>query len=69
LPAVVGVPVIVLPLTARPAGRPVADHVWLHPIIGGPLGNHVEAYTTTSVGVNPSTIDWTNSWMPPGRGG
>ena len=24
----------------------VADHVWLHPIIGGPLGNHVEAYTT-----------------------
>jgi alkanesulfonate monooxygenase SsuD/methylene tetrahydromethanopterin reductase-like flavin-dependent oxidoreductase (luciferase family) len=24
----------------------VADHLWLHPIIGGPLGNHVEAYTT-----------------------
>jgi alkanesulfonate monooxygenase SsuD/methylene tetrahydromethanopterin reductase-like flavin-dependent oxidoreductase (luciferase family) len=24
----------------------VADHVWLHPIVGGPLGNHVEAYTT-----------------------
>jgi len=24
----------------------VADHVWLHPIIGGPLGNHIEAYTT-----------------------
>jgi alkanesulfonate monooxygenase SsuD/methylene tetrahydromethanopterin reductase-like flavin-dependent oxidoreductase (luciferase family) len=24
----------------------VADHVWLHPIIGGPSGNHVEAYTT-----------------------
>jgi F420-dependent oxidoreductase-like protein len=24
----------------------VADHVWLHPIMGGPLGNHVEAYTT-----------------------
>jgi F420-dependent oxidoreductase-like protein len=24
----------------------VADHVWLHPIIGGPAGNHVEAYTT-----------------------
>src|SRR3989449_11118608 len=24
----------------------VADHPWLHPIIGGPLGNHVEAYTT-----------------------
>jgi alkanesulfonate monooxygenase SsuD/methylene tetrahydromethanopterin reductase-like flavin-dependent oxidoreductase (luciferase family) len=24
----------------------VADHVWLHPIIGGPIGNHVEAYTT-----------------------
>ncbi len=23
----------------------VADHVWLHPIIGGPNGNHVEAYT------------------------
>jgi F420-dependent oxidoreductase-like protein len=23
----------------------VADHVWLHPIIGGPIGNHVEAYT------------------------
>jgi F420-dependent oxidoreductase-like protein len=24
----------------------VADHLWLHPIMGGPLGNHVEAYTT-----------------------
>jgi alkanesulfonate monooxygenase SsuD/methylene tetrahydromethanopterin reductase-like flavin-dependent oxidoreductase (luciferase family) len=24
----------------------VADHVWVHPIIGGPLRNHVEAYTT-----------------------
>jgi alkanesulfonate monooxygenase SsuD/methylene tetrahydromethanopterin reductase-like flavin-dependent oxidoreductase (luciferase family) len=24
----------------------VADHVWLHPIMGGPLQNHVEAYTT-----------------------
>jgi F420-dependent oxidoreductase-like protein len=24
----------------------VADHFWLHPIIGGPIGNHVEAYTT-----------------------
>jgi alkanesulfonate monooxygenase SsuD/methylene tetrahydromethanopterin reductase-like flavin-dependent oxidoreductase (luciferase family) len=24
----------------------VADHVWLHPIVGGPLENHVEAYTT-----------------------
>lgn len=24
----------------------VADHVWLHPIMGGPLANHVEAYTT-----------------------
>src|SRR5438128_4378066 len=24
----------------------VADHVWLHPIVGGPLQNHVEAYTT-----------------------
>ena len=24
----------------------VADHVWLHPIIGGPFGNHLEAYTT-----------------------
>jgi alkanesulfonate monooxygenase SsuD/methylene tetrahydromethanopterin reductase-like flavin-dependent oxidoreductase (luciferase family) len=24
----------------------VADHVWLHPIIGGPEGGHVEAYTT-----------------------
>ena len=23
----------------------VADHVWLHPIIGGPIGNHIEAYT------------------------
>jgi alkanesulfonate monooxygenase SsuD/methylene tetrahydromethanopterin reductase-like flavin-dependent oxidoreductase (luciferase family) len=23
----------------------VADHVWLHPIIGGPQGDHVEAYT------------------------
>jgi alkanesulfonate monooxygenase SsuD/methylene tetrahydromethanopterin reductase-like flavin-dependent oxidoreductase (luciferase family) len=24
----------------------VADHLWLHPRIGGPLGSHVEAYTT-----------------------
>jgi F420-dependent oxidoreductase-like protein len=24
----------------------VADHVWLHPIMGGPNQNHVEAYTT-----------------------
>lgn len=24
----------------------VADHVWLHPIVGGPLQNHLEAYTT-----------------------
>jgi F420-dependent oxidoreductase-like protein len=24
----------------------VADHLWLHPIMGGPLENHVEAYTT-----------------------
>lgn len=24
----------------------VADHVWLHPIMGGPVENHVEAYTT-----------------------
>ncbi len=24
----------------------VADHVWLHPIVGGPLGNHLESYTT-----------------------
>ena len=24
----------------------VADHVWLHPIMGGPEQNHVEAYTT-----------------------
>jgi F420-dependent oxidoreductase-like protein len=24
----------------------VADHVWLHPIMGGPTENHVEAYTT-----------------------
>lgn len=24
----------------------VADHLWLHPIIGGPMGDHVEAYTT-----------------------
>lgn len=24
----------------------VADHLWLHPIIGGPVGDHVEAYTT-----------------------
>src|SRR5262245_19959393 len=24
----------------------VPDHVWLHPIIGGPLGNHLEAYST-----------------------
>ena len=24
----------------------VADHVWLHPIMGGPEKNHVEAYTT-----------------------
>ena len=24
----------------------VADHVWVHPIIGGPLKGHLEAYTT-----------------------
>jgi alkanesulfonate monooxygenase SsuD/methylene tetrahydromethanopterin reductase-like flavin-dependent oxidoreductase (luciferase family) len=24
----------------------VADHVWQHPIMGGPLKNHLEAYTT-----------------------
>jgi len=24
----------------------VADHLWMHPIMGGPLKNHVEAYTT-----------------------
>lgn len=24
----------------------VADHVWLHPRMGGPVENHVEAYTT-----------------------
>jgi F420-dependent oxidoreductase-like protein len=24
----------------------VADHVWLHPMVGGPLGDHPEAYTT-----------------------
>jgi alkanesulfonate monooxygenase SsuD/methylene tetrahydromethanopterin reductase-like flavin-dependent oxidoreductase (luciferase family) len=24
----------------------VADHLWLHPILGGPVGNHLEAYTT-----------------------
>jgi alkanesulfonate monooxygenase SsuD/methylene tetrahydromethanopterin reductase-like flavin-dependent oxidoreductase (luciferase family) len=24
----------------------VADHVWLHPIMGGPVASHVEAYTT-----------------------
>src|SRR2546430_14925730 len=24
----------------------VADHLWMHPIVGGPLKNHVEAYTT-----------------------
>ncbi len=24
----------------------VADHLWLHPIMGGPLKNHLEAYTT-----------------------
>lgn len=24
----------------------VADHLWLHPIVGGPLQNHLEAYTT-----------------------
>jgi F420-dependent oxidoreductase-like protein len=24
----------------------LADHLWLHPIMGGPLQNHVEAYTT-----------------------
>jgi len=23
----------------------VADHVWMHPIMGGPLKNHLEAYT------------------------
>jgi F420-dependent oxidoreductase-like protein len=24
----------------------VADHMWLHPIMGGPMENHVESYTT-----------------------
>lgn len=24
----------------------VADHLWLNPIVGGPYGNHLEAYTT-----------------------
>lgn len=24
----------------------VADHVWVHPVIGGPLKGHLEAYTT-----------------------
>jgi len=24
----------------------VADHVWVHPIMGGPTRSHVEAYTT-----------------------
>jgi alkanesulfonate monooxygenase SsuD/methylene tetrahydromethanopterin reductase-like flavin-dependent oxidoreductase (luciferase family) len=24
----------------------VADHVWLHPIMGGPEANQIEAYTT-----------------------
>ncbi len=24
----------------------VADHVWLHPIMGGPTENHIEAYTS-----------------------
>jgi F420-dependent oxidoreductase-like protein len=24
----------------------VADHLWLHPIVGGPIANQVEAYTT-----------------------
>src|SRR5215470_6752015 len=24
----------------------VADHVWMHPIMGGPLKNHLEAYST-----------------------
>jgi alkanesulfonate monooxygenase SsuD/methylene tetrahydromethanopterin reductase-like flavin-dependent oxidoreductase (luciferase family) len=24
----------------------VADHVWLHPMVGGPLGDHPESYTT-----------------------
>jgi alkanesulfonate monooxygenase SsuD/methylene tetrahydromethanopterin reductase-like flavin-dependent oxidoreductase (luciferase family) len=24
----------------------IADHVWLHPIVGGPLGDHPEAYTS-----------------------
>jgi F420-dependent oxidoreductase-like protein len=25
-----------------------ADHVWLHPIVGGPEANHIEAYTALS---------------------
>src|SRR2546430_10903181 len=24
----------------------VADHLWMHPTVGGPLKNHIEAYTT-----------------------
>src|SRR2546423_8565217 len=34
---------------AEPAGFDwisVADHLWMHPIGGGPLKNHGEAYTT-----------------------
>jgi len=26
----------------------VADHLWVHPIVGGPFRDHVEAYTTLS---------------------
>ncbi|MFI5286372.1 MAG: hypothetical protein ACHQ4F_08630 [Candidatus Dormibacteria bacterium] len=31
----------------------VADHVWLHPIVGGPLGNHLEAYATLGYKIKP----------------
>jgi len=50
-----GGPAQLRPLLAEVAGAAedagfdlisVADHVWMHPIIGGPLKNHLEAYTT-----------------------
>jgi F420-dependent oxidoreductase-like protein len=50
----------------------VADHVWVHPIIGGPLRNHLEAYTALSYiaahtrRVRLLTLATAASYRPPG---
>jgi F420-dependent oxidoreductase-like protein len=50
----------------------VADHVWVNPIIGGPLKNHLEAYTALSyIAAHTSrvrllTLATAASYRPPG---